>query len=150
MVEKRLRHGEYIAMSPEEKIEHKRLLQRRWRHNHPEWVKTSNKKWSDIYRESKPFKCVCVKCGAIFGAARSHLKLCPECLAKRRANAEMRRNAQIERQNIKNKQVADIIEMARQGIPQTKIAEITGRTQSGISAILRNFGIRKKKLTRRN
>ena len=38
MKNRRLKHGEWKKMSPENQIKWKRFLQRRWRHNHPEFV----------------------------------------------------------------------------------------------------------------
>ena len=56
MKETRLRPGEYVAMSAEEKKQHNRMLQRRWRHKHADWVKKSNKKWSEHYKETDEYK----------------------------------------------------------------------------------------------
>lgn len=148
MQERRLKPGEYIAMSPEEKKEHDRMLQRRWRHKHSDWVKTSNKKWADHYKETKPFKCVCKKCGCDFYKPRNCYKICPDCWIKIHAHAELIRNTKIKKQNAKNELVADIIQMRRKGLSQAEIAKKIGRTQSGVSVILRSFGIRKKDINK--
>ena len=111
MKEKRLKRGEYIAMSPEEKILHNRLLQRRWRHKHPDWVKASNKKWSEIYKETEPFKCVCKKCGGDFYKSRNSYKICPDCLAKIHAHNQSIRDAKIAKRRNKQKRTKEIIQM---------------------------------------
>lgn len=93
MKKERLKHGEFIAMSDEEKLNHKRFLQRRWRKNHPEWVKSSNDYWAKRYKATKPFECICTECGKTFNGARSCLKLCPDCLKKVHEHAESLRVA---------------------------------------------------------
>lgn len=146
MKEKRLKRGEYIAMSPEEKILHNRLLHRRWRHKHPDWVKASNKKWSEIYKETEPFKCICKKCGGDFYKSRNSYKICPDCWVKIHAHNQSIRDAKIAKRENKQKRIKEIIQMFTKGVTQTEIAKMLGCTQSGISALLRRNGI--KKLTR--
>ena len=136
-------------MTREEYLTYRRNLQKRWRHNHPDWVKKSNKKWSDLYRETTPFCCTCVKCGNVFYAARSCMKVCLECRNKEHAHAKMVKEEKITKRKKRSQEIATIIQLHRQGYSQIQIAQKLGRAQSGISVILRTFGIRKKILTRR-
>ena len=116
MKERRLKPGEYIAMSDEEKIAWRRILQKRWRHNHPEWVKNSNKKWSKTYKETKPFECICVQCGIKFGAARNHLKLCPQCWAGRQKHAQQLRDEFVARNIAKKEFAKTVLALRKKGL----------------------------------
>ena len=139
---KRLKHGEYIAMSDEEKLQHIHFLAKRWRHNHPEWVKAQNKKYSELYKKTKPYTCICKICGKTFRKPRSHYKLCPHCLAENHYIAEMRKKTIILKQEERKAEYEQIVKMYKQGVKQQVIADTLGRSQSGISAILRRLNKR--------
>ena len=139
---KRLKHGEYIAMSDEEKTQHRRMMARRWRHNHPEFVKAQNKHFSELYSKTRPFACVCSKCGKTFGASRNTVKTCPQCLAEKAYIAEMRKKAIVFKQEERRAEYEQIIRMHKQGVKQQMIADALGRSQSGVSAILRRLNKR--------
>lgn len=145
MKKERLKHGEFIAMSAEEKLNHKRFLQKRWRKSHPEWVKNSNKYWAARYKETKPFVCVCAYCGKTFNGRRSCLKMCQDCIQKLHDHAEALRVKKkmriLEKRNLEKQ----IISWHNQGLNQVQISKILGRSQSGISVILRKHNIRKLK-----
>lgn len=141
MVKQRLKKGEWIAMSPEDKLKWKRFLQRRWRQNHPETVKQSNKHWAEFYKKVKPHLIACRGCGTKFYAARKNRHLCDSCLENRHQRQIVLKQELKERKKAREKFLKDITKMWESGIPQTQIAKKYGRTQSGISALLRRKGI---------
>lgn len=141
---KRLKHGEYIAMSDEEKLQHRRMMAKRWRKNHPEFVKAQNKYYSELYSKTRPFKCVCSKCGKTFGASRNTVKTCPECLAEQHRLTEMRRKTILLKQEERRTEYQQIVRMYKQGVKQQIIADTLGRSQSGVSQIIRRLKRLKK------
>lgn len=139
----RLKYGATKDMSPEEYRQYKRDLQKRWRTNHPDWVKASNKHWSEVYSQTKPFKCICVDCGREFSASRNTPKHCPRCRTERAYVAEMRKKTIALRQEERKAEYAQIIKMYKDGHTQEIIAETFGRSQSGVSQIIRRLGGKK-------
>ena len=144
MKERRLKPGEWIAMSPEEKLKWKRHLQKRWRHNHPDSVKKQNQYYGNLYRTTKPFLPTCKVCNEKFGAARSCYKICPKCIELAHKRQLARAQEKTDRRNAREKQLKEIIELWKSGKTQIEISKIYGRTQSGISALLRRHNIIKK------
>lgn len=141
MKRERLPWGQTKFMSEEEYRQYKRDLQARWRHAHTEWVKYNNKKWAEIYSKTKPFECICKKCGKKFNASRNSQKSCPECVNLRHLGAVKKREdykAKIEK---KQKDIQQILVMAKMGIRQRIIADVLKMSQSGISQIMRRNGI---------
>lgn len=141
MKRKRLPWGQTRSMSEEEYKQYKRNLQTRWRHAHPEWVKYSNKKWAEIYSKTKPFECICQKCGKKFNASRNSQKSCPDCVNLRHLTAEKKREEWLEKKNKKQEDIKQILVMARMGIKQRIIADTLKMSQSGISQIMRRNGV---------
>lgn len=141
MKQKRLPWGRTRSMSKEEYKQYKRDLQTRWRHAHPEWVKQSNKKWAEIYSKTKPFECICVHCGKKFNASRNSQKSCPDCVNIRHSAAEKKRKEWLEKKNKRQEDIKQILVMAKKGIKEKIIAETLGRSQSGVSQIMKENGI---------
>ena len=137
MKHKRLKHGEYIRMSDEEKKQWKHFLQKRWRKEHPEKMRESNKKWAQFYNETKPCKCVCKVCGNVFNARRNYLKKCPACVLASHEKQSLLKQQLQERKQKRQDFVVTIVEMYKSGLTQQQIADIMKRSQSNISAILR-------------
>lgn len=143
MKQKRLPWGQTRNMSEEEYRQYKRALQKRWRHNHPDRVRAENRYYSKLYSQTKPFQCVCVKCGKTFGASRNTVKTCPKCREVMRHLVDMRRKAIVLKREEKQAEYQQIARMYRQGVKQQVIAGILGRSQSGISVILRRLNKRR-------
>ncbi len=141
---KRIKYGSSKYMTEEELKEHTRQLHRNWCKKHPEWVKSRNRHYFELYKETKPCVCVCVKCGKKFNAPRKYYKMCEHCVEKWHKDAQKRREA-ISKRRIDNLfEIQEILRMAHEGWSQTIIAETFGRSQSGISTILRKNGIKRQ------
>lgn len=126
-------------MTEEEKKAHKHKLAKLWRKSHPEYIKAQNKYWKEMYQQTKPCECVCKFCGRKFNAARKHYKVCPQCLADWHRKAEITRKAVVVKQEERKAEYDQIIRMRKQGLKQQVIADTLGRSQSGVSAILRRL-----------
>lgn len=135
----RLKYGATKDMTREEYLVYRRNLQKRWRHNHPDWVKANNKHWAQVYHETKPFKCICKICGAEFMASRSERKRCSKCCAEKAYVAEVRKKTIMLKREERKAEYKLVLEMYKDGHTQEIIAETLGRSQSGISAILRKI-----------
>lgn len=136
---KRLKYGATKFMSEEEYKQYKRDLSKRWRDNNPDKIRAQNKYYSELYAKTKPFQCVCVRCGKTFGASRNTVKTCPECREEMRKLVDMRRKAIVLKREAKQAEYQQIARMYRQGVKQQMIAGILGRSQSGVSVILRRL-----------
>lgn len=147
MKKTRLKWGEWKNMSPEKQKEWKAFLQRRWRHAHPEFVKNQNTYYSKLYSVSKPFTPNCKKCGKKFNAPRTSSKLCPNCRAALYKQWAEKRQAQRARRVAHDQIIQHIIDLWENGMSQTEIAKKYNRTQSGVSALLRRHGCKRKDLT---
>lgn len=146
MQKHRLKKGEWIAMSLEDKIKWKRFLQRRWRHKHPDWVKETNKHWADFYNKVKPYLLTCKGCGQQFNSARKNRHFCDICLENRHKHQQTTKRELAERKTNRKNTIDNIIKMWRAGFSQTQIAQLFGYTQSNISSILRRHNYGKKNL----
>lgn len=141
----RLAYGATKTMTPDEYKQYKRDLQKRWRHNHPDRVRAENRYYSKLYSQTKPFQCVCVRCGKTFGASRNTVKTCPECREEMRKLIDMRRKAIVLKREEKQAEYQQIARMYRQGVKQQVIADTLGRSQSGVSVILRRINKKGRK-----
>ena len=139
----RLAYGATKTMTPDEYKQYKRDLQKRWQHNHPDRVRAENRYYSKLYSQTKPFQCVCVRCGKTFGASRNTVKTCPECREEMRKLIDMRRKAIVLKREEKQAEYQQIARMYRQGVKQQVIADTLGRSQSGVSVILRRINKRR-------
>lgn len=140
---KRLKYGATKLMTPEEYKQYKRKLSKRWRKNNPEKIKAQNKYYAEWYKKTKPHKCVCVECGRKFNSARANIQHCPKCISESKRLVVMRKTAvKLKREAIKE-EYAEIVQMYKDGHTQEIIAETFGRSQSGISTILKRLRGRK-------
>lgn len=144
---KRLKHGEFMAMTPEQKRQHKAMLTKRYKKAHPEKIREINLYFYNLYKKTKPHKCICVKCGKVFNAARSVYKWCDEC--KNKDWGAIRRQAIIDKRNAKINKHKKVIELAKLGWEQEEIAKQVGYSQRNVSKIMIDAGMRQiKKHTR--
>lgn len=142
---KRLKWGATKTMTPEEYKQYKRKLSKRWRKNNPEKIKAQNKHYAEWYKKIKPHKCVCVECGRKFNSARANIQHCPKCIAESKRLVKMRKTAvELKREAIKE-EYTEIVQMYKDGHTQEVIAETFGRSQSGISTILKRLTKRRAK-----
>lgn len=141
---KRLEYGATKNMTDEEKRQHRRDLQRRWRKNHPDFIKMQNKHFYEFYSRVKPYICICVKCGQKFYKSRKYYKFCPECLENMHKTADLRRKAIVLKQEERQQEYKEIVDMYKNGHSQQIIAETFGRSQSGVSQIIRRLKLKKQ------
>lgn len=141
---KRLKYGATKNMTDEEKKQHNRYLQRRWRKNHPDFIKAQNKYYYEFYSRVKPYTCICVKCGQKFYKSRKCYKLCPECLENMHKTADLRRKVIVLKQEERQQEYKEIVDMYKNGHSQQIIAETFGRSQSGVSKIIRKLKLKKQ------
>lgn len=141
---KRLKYGMGKTMSLEEKRLHIRAVQRDWRHRHPDFVKKQNKYFSELYKKTKPCICICKICGAKFNKPRKHYKICPTCIAERLYMVEMRKKVVVLKRKERKAEYEQIVRMHKQGVKQQVIADTLGRSQSGVSQIIRRLKRLKK------
>jgi DNA-binding MarR family transcriptional regulator len=146
---KRLKRGEFIAMTPEQQKEHKAMLQIRWRKKNPDKVKQMNHKWALYYWYNKPFKCICQKCGKEFGAARKYFVTCQECIQARIAKNKAIRDLAIAKAKAKAERNKEIIRLHKKGLLQREIAERVDIDQAGVSYVLRKNGYRTQEQRKR-
>ena len=141
----RLKSGEWIAMSPEQKKEHLHKLQKRYRiKNKAKISKLNHLNWLR-YKSTNPFDCICKRCGTKFMAPRNYYKLCAKCAANVHIVANQKKEVLNAKRAEKQKMIQKILTLARKGITQQKIAEKFNYTQCGISAIMRKYGIHRGK-----
>ena len=141
----RLKYGTGKLMTDEQKRIHKREIQKRWRSAHKDFVKAQNKHFSELYAITKPYECFCAVCGKKFKASRNSVKKCPDCVAERKRLIEMRNRASVLKKEARKEEYSRIVRMYRQGVKQQAIADVLGRSQSGISAIIRKMNKRRIK-----
>lgn len=144
----RLKRGELAMMSPEQRREHIRAQQLRYRHS-PKGRATNrrnNRKFAKIYAETKPFICVCKECGKEFNAPSLSRKRCPDCKNNIITQADINRARRRKRIAIRSK----IIALALRGMTQMAIAREVGYSQSAVSALLRRSGLIKQWRDKRN
>lgn len=139
---KRLRHGEFIAMTPEQKKEHMRILRKRYRNSHKEKLHRDNLYWYQVYKKVKPHQCICVKCGQSFNAPRWYFKLCDNC--KNRDWGQVRKKAILAKRQERKKRIELVLKLAKKGLYEREIAEQTGYSQAGVSSVLRRNNMRRK------
>lgn len=129
-MKERLKRGEFKNMSPEKQKEWKRYLQKRWRSEHKEVMKKENKYWYDLYRKTKPYKCICKRCGKEFDSPRPYYVLCGKCPSQN--ELEKRRIAEKKRLREERKNAA--VKMYLTGkYSQQQVAEHFGTIQKQIS-----------------
>lgn len=138
----RLKYGLGKTMSLEERKARKRALQKEWCKRHPDFVKAQNKHYAELYKKTNPHECICKYCGKTFYKPRSKYTVCPTCIAEKHYIAEMKRKTIVLKQEERKAEYKLILEMYKDGHTQEIIAETLGRSQSGISAILRRLNKR--------
>lgn len=136
---KRLKYGATKYMTPDEYKQYKRDLGKRWRKKNKAKIKAKNKYYADLYKIIRPCECICKICGRKFDAPRKYYKLCPQCLKENRYIAEVKRKTIALKQEERRAEYEQILVMRRMGIRQRVIADALGRSQSGISSILRRM-----------
>ena len=136
---KRLKYGATKYMTPDEYKQYKRDLGKRWRKNNKAKIKAKNKYYAELYKQTKPCECICKNCGRKFNAPRKYYKLCSQCLEENHYIAEVKRKTVALKQEERIAEYKEIVRMSKQGFTQMIIAETFGRTQSGISSILRRM-----------
>lgn len=146
---KRLKRGELQAMSPEDRNAHIKMLQKRWRNRNRAKLKEQNHKWSVYYWATKPFKCICQKCGKEFGGARNYFVTCPDCLKEKREKSRAIREAAEARAQARKKRNKEIIRLHKKGLFQREIGALVGLGQGDISYILRVNGYRTQEKRKR-
>lgn len=144
---KRLKHGEFIAMTPEQKKEHLRMLRKRYRDAHPDKIHENNLHFYQVYKRFKPHRCICVKCGKPFDAPRWYYKWCDDC--KNKPWGQERKQAILAKRQARKERIELVLELAKKGLYEREIAEKTGYTQSAVSAILRRNNMRRQPLRKR-
>ena len=133
---RRLRKGEFLAMTPEKQIEHRKMLQRRWRKNNKDIVKARNHRYYLKYKKTKPYIAVCKYCGQEFNATRSYYKICPDCMCKPKKIA-LEKIAIQNRKAKKEEMKKEIRDWYSVGMTQMALAQYYGVTQTTISKWLR-------------
>ena len=123
------------------------MLHNRWAAEHRDILRKKYKKYYEKWKTTKPFECICVRCGSKFNATRNYYKLCRKCREKIKTKAEERRQALTQKRVAYRDKIQQILEMARTGVSQQKIADKFGYTQCGISCIMRKYGIHREKET---
>ena len=138
----RLKRGEYLAMTPEQKREHRLAMAKKYRDAHREELYEKNKKYFDMYKRDKPFLCTCNRCQSLFCAARKNTRVCPNCHKLERLHWE---EIKLERQRQKlAKEVLkeQVLDLRRRGMLQKDIGEQLGITQRTVCNILLRNDIR--------
>lgn len=127
---KRIPYGSSKNMTPEERLEHKKFLAKRWRDSHKDWVKSDNLYWYLYYKETKPYKCICKRCGQEFDSPRPYYKVCGKCPTK---TSIIKKEIQMRKDN--RKMIAEqAVNMYKTGLySQTQVAEFFGTYQRQIS-----------------
>ena len=139
---KRLKRGEFIAMTPEQKKEHLRILRKRYRDSHKEKIHRDNLHFYQVYKRFKPHRCICVKCGKPFDAPRCYYKLCDDC--KNKDWGQVRKNAILAKRQARKERIELVLKLGKNGVPQQEIAEKTGYTQRAVSSIMIRNGMRRE------
>lgn len=137
---KRLKQGEFQKMTPQQQAQHRKMLSKRYRLKHKEHIKELNRKYYDLYRQTKPYRPHCTICGNVFAAPRPYYKQCPTCRAKIRATLSKRQlevAQAIENRKIRNQRKQDVYNMWKAGMTQTEIAKLYGVSQVNVSYWIR-------------
>lgn len=140
----RLKHGAFKLLTPEQQLEHKHMLARRYRVSHRELLRKKYKVWHQNRMITKPCVCSCRICGQKFNSPRNSYKLCENCHKNIHIEAENKRQALRQKRVDYRQMIQQILELAKQGMRQEDIASKFNYSQSAISSICRRFGIRKQ------
>ena len=138
---KRIKYGSGKDMTPEQKKEHIKELQKNWRAKHRDRMRANNHYWSMIYQQTKPFKCTCEKCGNTFYASRNSVKTCPNCVKEKLERSKLLRNQLEQRRANKAYRNKQILLWNKKGWYQEAIAAKLGICQGTVSYVLRKNGI---------
>lgn len=132
---KRLKRGELAAMTDAQRKAHLRELQKYYRSTPRGKAKSQadNKKYAELYAQTKPFKCVCNICGKTFQTWRKCHKRCEDC--RNRPSIKHCHRIQQRQKNCARK--GHIFALALLGMDQIDIARHVGCSQSGVSSLLR-------------
>lgn len=139
---KRLKRGEFIAMTQEQQKEHLRMLRKRYRVAHPDKIHENNLHFYQVYKRFKPHRCICVKCGKPFDAPRWYFKWCDDC--KNKDWGQERKNAILAKRQARKERIELVLKLAKKGLLQKEIAEQTGYSQRAVSAIMIRNGMRRE------
>lgn len=133
---KRLEYGAYKLMTPEQKLERKRMLQKRWRLLNKDKVSENNHKWFVHYKKTKPFMATCAFCGKNFNATRDYYLTCPDCMKARHDNYVKSVLARKTRVKAKEDLYNQVLAYHDLGLTQTDIAGVLNISQSRVSYII--------------
>lgn len=139
----RLKYGASKLMTPEEKIQHRKMLAKRWRDNNKDVVSQRNHMWFVRYKRTKPFLATCTICGAEFNAMRDYYKMCPVCRKERHdkhKKAIAERKARVKK---KNAFYEKVIHYRQLGWTQVQIAKKLKIGQARVSYICLTRGIKR-------
>lgn len=141
---KRLKPGEYLKMTPEEQLAHRRLLRNRWlrKKGNKKRVREWNKQYNHQYweaRKDKPFVAVCAKCGqeTLLTGRRTICDKCKETPSKTKLLLQKKREIAEMKSQAKKNLIINVINLAKHtDLTQKQIAEIAGTHQPVVSKIL--------------
>lgn len=134
----RLKYGSFKTMTKEEQRQHKRELDRNWRHSHPEWVKEQNEFYYELRKKNKPFVCTCKYCGSEFNANQKDRKICPEC-RNRPPRAEVLRKELSARRVARINKYKEMEKLYKSGLTISRIARKYGTSYSYIRYCLDRY-----------
>lgn len=127
---KRMPKSTFKELTAEAKKIWHRFLGWRWRKDHPEFIKKQNYYYYKKRIEEKPYKCICVRCGEEFNAARPYYKICGKCPTKtsiKKKEIQMRKD----HRNMIAEQAVAMYQTGR--YTQKEVAEFFGTYQRQIS-----------------
>lgn len=139
MKQKRLTYGSFKNMTPDEQRAHMLMMRARYRAKNRNKIRAEQRYYKKLYMETKPYLCVCTKCGQEFNAHRSDCKRCEQCRSIPSKSALHR-----EKVRARKEIWAHIIELSRMGMQYKEISKITGYSQHGISLICIRNGVRRR------
>lgn len=142
---KRLAPGEYQRMTPEQQLEHRRLLRNRWlrKKGNKDKVREWNRRYLHKYwikKKETPVMRVCKKCGKTV-ALTGKKTICDECRAIP-SQTRLKQQAIKERTEARKYRDEEILRLNKIGcFTQTQIAQQVGTCQEVVSRVLRKTGI---------
>lgn len=122
----RLPYGTFKTLTPEERKAHLRELSKKSRLKRREKLHEENRRYHELWKITKPFECICIKCGNKFNACKYNRKVCPDCHTKARNNRINMLAARAVRVAAQKAKVAKIPELRKDGLTHAQISSTLG------------------------
>lgn len=137
----RLPRGALQKMTPEERRKHINALTRRSRLKRRDKLNEQNRMYHELWKKTKPFVCICIRCGNKFNACKSNRRVCPGCHTRAHDHHVELVEARAQRVAAHNAHMAKILMLRKQGMTHKQIADKLGIHLTTVGNHLRSAGM---------